>query len=70
MERQHDIDEEIEIDIQDLLLEVLSYWKIVLLVMILAGSAAFAISKFMITPMYESTSQLYVLSKSTKLIDP
>lgn len=67
MERQHDIDEEIEIDIQDLLLEVLSYWKIVLLVMILAGSAAFAISKFMITPMYESTSQLYVLSKSTSI---
>ncbi len=67
MERQHDIDEEIEIDIQDLLVEILSYWKIILFIVILSGIAAFSVSRFMITPKYESTSQLYVLSKSASI---
>jgi capsular polysaccharide biosynthesis protein len=33
----------------------------------LAGVIAFVYSKFLITPQYESTSQLYVLSKSTSI---
>ena len=67
MEREQDFDNEIEIDLKDLFLEIISYWQWIILVTIATGAVAFAISRFMITPMYESTSELYVLSKSTSI---
>ena len=67
MEREQDFDNEIEIDLKDLFLEIISYWKWIILVTIATGAVAFAVSRFMITPMYESTSELYVLSKSTSI---
>ena len=67
MDRQNEIDNTIEIDLRDLLMEVLSFWKIIVLVAALVGAIAFAISEFWITPMYESTSELYVLTKSTSI---
>ena len=67
MEREQDLDNEIEIDLKDLFLEIISYWQWIILVTIATGAVAFAISRFMITPMYESTSELYVLSKSTSI---
>ena len=63
MEREQDFDNEIEIDLKDLFLEIISYWQWIILVTIATGAVAFAISRFMITPMYESTSELYVLFK-------
>ena len=59
MEREQDFDNEIEIDLKDLFLEVISYWKWIILVAIATGVAAFAVRRFVITPMYESTSELY-----------
>lgn len=56
MEREQDFDNEIEIDLKDLFLEIISYWQWIILVTIATGAVAFAISRFMITPMYESTS--------------
>ena len=67
MEKEQDFDNEIEIDLKDLFLEIISYWQWIILVTIATGAVAFAISRFMITPMYESTSELYVLSKSTSI---
>ena len=67
MEREQDFDNEIEIDLKALFLEIISYWQWIILVTIATGAVAFAISRFMITPMYESTSELYVLSKSTSI---
>ena len=67
MEREQDFDNEIEIDLKDLFLEIISYWKWIILATIATGAVAFAVSRFMITPMYESTSELYVLSKSTSI---
>lgn len=67
MERPNDIDDEIEIDLKELVLEILSYWHLILLAVLVAGGLAFGYSKFLVTPMYESTSQLYVLSKSTSI---
>lgn len=67
MDRQYDIDNEIEIDLRELLLELLAYWKVILLSIILVGSIAFGVSKFMMVPKYESTAELYVLTKSTSI---
>ena len=52
MEREQDFDNEIEIDLKDLFLEIISYWQWIILVTIATGAVAFAISRFMITPMY------------------
>ena len=47
MEREQDFDNEIEIDLKDLFLEIISYWKWIILVTIATGAVAFAISRFM-----------------------
>lgn len=67
MEREQDFDNEIEIDLKELFLEVISYWKWIVAAAIITGGIVFAVSEFMITPMYESTSELYVLTKSTSI---
>ena len=67
MEKQYDIDNEIELDLRELLLELLAYWQLILISIILAGGIAFAVSKFMMVPKYQSTSELYVLTKSTSI---
>lgn len=59
--------DEIEIDLRELFFELLIHWKMIALSTILAGAIALVISMFLITPMYESTSELYVLSKSTSI---
>ena len=58
-------DYEIEIDLKDLVLEILSFWKWVLFALIIGAVTAYCISRFVMVPQYESTSQFYVLSKST-----
>ncbi len=60
-------DDEIEIDLKDLLFEVIGHWKLIAISTILVAAIAFVISAFVITPQYESTSELYVLSKSTSI---
>ena len=57
-------DDEIEIDLKDLVLEILSFWKWVLFALIIGAVTAYCISRFVMVPQYESTSQFYVLSKS------
>lgn len=59
--------DEIEIDLRELFFELLIHWKVILLSTIMVGAIAFVISFFLITPQYESTSALYVLSKSTSI---
>jgi capsular polysaccharide biosynthesis protein len=56
-----------EIDLMELFFEILDHWKMVLLSAILVAAMAFLYSKYLVTPLYESTSQLYVLSKSTSI---
>lgn len=60
-------EEEIEIDLKELVFEILVHWKLVVLTSVLVGAIAFVISKFIITPQYQSTSELFVLSKSTSI---
>lgn len=67
MEKRTEIDNEIEIDLKDLFMELLSFWQLIALALVLGAVIAYAASRFMMTPMYESTSELYVLSKSTSI---
>lgn len=59
--------DEIEIDLRDLFYLIKSKIWIILLSGIIMASAAGLISSFMITPIYTSTTKLYILSKSTTL---
>lgn len=59
-ERKEDI-----IDFVQIFKSFLNHWFIILLGTLLLGAVAFLGSVFLITPLYASTSQLYVLNKST-----
>ena len=60
-------DDEIEIDLGALFFELLAHWKMIMLSAVLVGAMGLVISVFLITPQYQSTSELYVLSKSTSI---
>ena len=64
---QQNTDNVDEIDLLELFFELLAHWKIIAVSTILTGVIAALISVFLMTPMYESTSALYVLSKSTSI---
>lgn len=66
MEKQH-VDEEIEIDLKEILFVLLHQWKKILVSAVLLGLIVFAYCTFIVTPMYQSTSKLYVLTKSTSV---
>ncbi len=67
MEKQYDVDDEIEIDLKELFFELLNNWVMILTSTVLVAVIAFCISNFIMVPQYESTSELYVLSKSTSI---
>lgn len=67
MERQYDADGEIEIDLKDLFFELISNWMMIGISTVLVALIMFCISKFILVPEYQSTSELYVLSKSTSI---
>lgn len=56
-------EEVIEIDLQELVGLLLHRLWLVILCGIVAGAIGFAISNFAITPMYESTTKVYILNK-------
>lgn len=64
---QEKIQEENEIDLLELFYVLLHRWKAIVLSMSIMGACGYMISAFLITPQYESTSVLYVLSKSTSI---
>lgn len=65
MQEQYNKDNEIEIDLRELFFELLAHWRMIALSTVLMGAIGFAITAFFMTPQYESTSELHVLSKST-----
>ncbi|MCM1105479.1 MAG: Wzz/FepE/Etk N-terminal domain-containing protein [Blautia sp.] len=67
MDNRSEINNEIEIDLKDLFLELVAFWRLILLALVLGAMIAYAISRFFMVPQYESTSELYVLSKSTSI---
>ena len=67
MENRAELDNEIEIDLKELFLELLAFWKLILLALVLGAVIAYSVRKFLMVPQYESTAELYVLSKSPSL---
>lgn len=55
--------DEIEIDLREIFAVLMSWLWLILLVAIIAGASAFAYSRFVITPTYESTSRIIILTK-------
>ncbi len=53
----------IEIDLQEIIMLLVHKLWLIVLCGIVTGVLGFAISKFAITPMYESTTKVYILSK-------
>lgn len=67
MEERSTIDENDEIDLLEL---VRAFWHrmwLILLATIAGGGIAWAYSRYILTPQYEATAMLYVLSKETTL---
>ncbi len=67
MEEKNITNDEIEIDLRELAMVLLSHWKMLLLSAILAGAVAFGYRFFLMQPVYESNALLYVLTKSTSI---
>lgn len=67
MEKHYEVDDEIEIDLKELFFEMLNNWVMIVTSTVLVAVIMFCISAFIMVPKYESTSELYVLSKSTSI---
>ncbi len=67
MNEKNTTTDEIEIDLRELALVLLSHWKMLLISAILAGTIAFGYRFFLLKPVYESNALLYVLTKSTSI---
>ena len=59
--------EEMEVNLLELVFELLKHWKVLIASTLLVAVITFLVSAFLMTPVYESTSELYVLSKSTSI---
>lgn len=57
----------VTIDLLDLARQMMFHWKLILLAMLLCGGVAYLYCRFYATPLYSSTSGLYVFSKSTSV---
>ena len=58
-------DDEMEIDLKELFFVLLQRWWIILLAGIICAGAAGVYTKTMVTPLYQSSSTIYILSKDT-----
>lgn len=67
MNEKREYEEEDVIDLGELFFALLKKWWLLLICALAGGIAAFSISRFLITPKYESTAMLYVLSKTTSV---
>lgn len=63
MEPRNSQVDEIEIDLREVFLVLLGKMWLILLVGIFTATAAFVFSQFVLEPVYESTTQIYILNK-------
>ena len=64
-----DRDEEMEIDLLEVFHVLLHRWYLIILCAIVFGAAALGYTKVFITPQYEASSMIYILSKTTSISD-
>lgn len=57
-----DRDDEMEIDLLELFGALLQRWYLILVCALIFGAAAFGYTKYFITPQYEASSMIYILS--------
>lgn len=67
MEKKYEVDDEIEIDLKELIFELINNWAMIGISTVLVALIMLCVSKFILVPQYQSTSELYVLSKSTSI---
>ena len=60
-------DDYLEIDLVEVFYAILSHWALILITTVGLATAAYCYGRFMVTPVYSSSSALYVLSKSTSI---
>ena len=65
-EQAEDVD---TIDLVDLAYRLLDSWKLIVCLALVAALAAGAVTAFFITPAYEATATIYVLSRSDSAIN-
>lgn len=58
--------DEMEIDLLELFHVLLERWKIILLTAIIGAALAFGMTKFLVTPMYQSQAMLYILASTNE----
>lgn len=56
----------IEIDLREIFMVLLHWWWVIAISAMLVGAAAFSVSAFVITPTYESTTRIVILSKQNE----
>lgn len=61
---EHKENNEVEIDLGEIFAVLMSRLAIIIASTIICGVIAFSYAKFMITPVYDSTTQIYVLSQT------
>lgn len=59
--------EETEIDLMELIYVMLRKWWLILVAALLGTTIAVGVTKFVITPMYQSQAMIYVLTKTTSV---
>ncbi len=63
------MNDEKDIDISRLVRAALSHWLLILLTAVICGAAAFAYSKFFVTPLYRSTVSIFISNSDEMNID-
>lgn len=58
-----------EIDLMELFYRLLDHWKLIVLCVVLGGILSFLGTRFLITPKYESSAEIYVLSSSDSVVN-
>jgi len=67
MEKTYDVDDEIEIDLREIFYALRARIWVIILAFVIGGTAAVLYSEVVLTPMYSSTTMVYILSKETTL---
>ena len=67
MEIEHNQQEEMELDLMELIYLLLGHWKKIIATVLLGAILAFSATNLFVTPMYRSSSMIYVLTQTTSI---
>lgn len=67
MDNNYEVKSELEVSLKEIFFELKQNWAIMAVSSLLLAAIVFFYSSVLVTPKYQSTSELYVLSKSTSI---